>query len=853
VAEEDKPIQPAIVAGLIVATCLAVAHHLWFWSWTIEDAAISYAFAQNIAAGHGPVPFPGGEFVEGYSNPTWVALLALLALVKIPPESAAAALQLVLGAAAVPLAFLLAQELTRWQRPALALFAAFVVATNSQLAHWGSSGLENALFVALLTSGLWLLARELRGASGVRSALPFLLLAGTRPEGVAYAAVAIAIRLLLRTEKRSSFLWFAALGLPFAGYQAARFAAFGWEFPTTYYAKRMTTGGQALDWSAEGWRYLRNWGHVCWHTYLSPVYLAAMVPLAASGLRRGLALAGIALAAVVAVDTQTAVLGGPVLPLLIVGLAVALPLTRPQDERTPVLLLCWTTCATGLSFAVWAGGDWMSNWRWMSLISIPLAVCFAAGADGFAQEASARLGKRAGIGTMVVLLILVALPNLWRSSVARLDTTPRSVSNRVRYMQSVAERLHIRDQVVSLDIDQGAHLLWSGFQMMDLAGLIDVPFAQHKFQPEFMREYVFEERRPHFVHLHNKWEQRSKLKNLPEWHRDYVEIPGYRVGAGAFHIGNHIRRDLIFSQDWPYRYGRRFQTDNGVTLEGWVIPSPMVGTGRNLYLEAAFSTSASAISTRDFRVVAFLADAHGVAVSWDLAPGYDWVTPDHWAQDEIFHGRWTLPIPEGTKRAQYDLGFVVFDAAGAVIPLRHNRASTGPMPILPPEEAHFAVGEVAFPAAVTVAELAKRAAAAKRDRDRAHTATDKSDCKRAEAAWFQATKHRAGEKAWEAEHRPSIAAKIAHCWGRLAAEDKKRAVRHLARARRWDASSPILQEVGGPLADRLYSRGKAAWQRDSCEPAYRMMNQVLEIDPTRAWARRYAEKARACRLKLRPR
>ena len=42
-----------------------------------DDAWISVRYAENLAAGHGPVWNPGGPRVEGYSNPALVALEAL--------------------------------------------------------------------------------------------------------------------------------------------------------------------------------------------------------------------------------------------------------------------------------------------------------------------------------------------------------------------------------------------------------------------------------------------------------------------------------------------------------------------------------------------------------------------------------------------------------------------------------------------------------------------------------------------------------------------------------------------------------------------------------------------------------
>src|SRR5689334_8056810 len=47
-------------------------------SWTTEDAFIDFRVVQHLLAGHGPI-FNLGERVEAYTNPLWVAILAILA------------------------------------------------------------------------------------------------------------------------------------------------------------------------------------------------------------------------------------------------------------------------------------------------------------------------------------------------------------------------------------------------------------------------------------------------------------------------------------------------------------------------------------------------------------------------------------------------------------------------------------------------------------------------------------------------------------------------------------------------------------------------------------------------------
>ena len=49
-----------------------------------DDAMISMRFAKNLAHGYGLVWNPGGERIEGYTNPLWVVFMALFHLFPIP-------------------------------------------------------------------------------------------------------------------------------------------------------------------------------------------------------------------------------------------------------------------------------------------------------------------------------------------------------------------------------------------------------------------------------------------------------------------------------------------------------------------------------------------------------------------------------------------------------------------------------------------------------------------------------------------------------------------------------------------------------------------------------------------------
>ncbi len=61
-------------AAFIYRTSTVVRGERYFL--LLDDAMISMTYARNLAHGAGAVWFPGGEYVQGYSNPLWMLLMA---------------------------------------------------------------------------------------------------------------------------------------------------------------------------------------------------------------------------------------------------------------------------------------------------------------------------------------------------------------------------------------------------------------------------------------------------------------------------------------------------------------------------------------------------------------------------------------------------------------------------------------------------------------------------------------------------------------------------------------------------------------------------------------------------------
>lgn len=135
--------------GFAAALVLLGALQTWYWSWTVDDAYITYRYAENLAAGHGAV-FNPGERVEGYTNFLWMLLLAGFHAGGIDTEPASKVLGALCGAGTVLLTLLLARRLSgdRWTLATLA--APVLLASTPTFAAWTVAGLETPLFTLLL-------------------------------------------------------------------------------------------------------------------------------------------------------------------------------------------------------------------------------------------------------------------------------------------------------------------------------------------------------------------------------------------------------------------------------------------------------------------------------------------------------------------------------------------------------------------------------------------------------------------------------------------------------------------------------------------------------------------------------
>ena len=214
--DRPKPVgtPTAVVAAVAAAVFLGLCWVLR--GFVTDDAWISVRYAENLARGHGPVWNPGGERVEGYSNPALVAVEALADLAGWSSLSAARSLGVACGVACV-VAVLVRGRVLVGGRAAAA--GSVLTACSAPFALWAVGGLETLPVALVVTLAVLELARPDGGraavAAGLLAVLPWL-----RPEGVVVAgAVVLASEAagLWRPARRAATLrrltWLAGLPL----------------------------------------------------------------------------------------------------------------------------------------------------------------------------------------------------------------------------------------------------------------------------------------------------------------------------------------------------------------------------------------------------------------------------------------------------------------------------------------------------------------------------------------------------------------------------------------------------------------------------------------------------------------
>ncbi len=123
-----------------------------------DDAMISMRYARNLANGYGLVWNPGGERVEGYTNPLWVLYMSVVHLLPVSQAKVSAVVQVTAALfllLTLWFVYRIAYELAGGSM-AVSLGAVALTAFYYPINNWALQGLEVGALVCLTTGCSWL-------------------------------------------------------------------------------------------------------------------------------------------------------------------------------------------------------------------------------------------------------------------------------------------------------------------------------------------------------------------------------------------------------------------------------------------------------------------------------------------------------------------------------------------------------------------------------------------------------------------------------------------------------------------------------------------------------------------------
>lgn len=665
-----------IIFLLLAATGAAYALH---WSFTIDDAAISFSYARNLAQGFGlGALYPGAARVAGYSNLLWVILLAGGARLGIEALVVSKILGLVFSLGTV---FLLYFTLRPYLRYKWLLLGVALLPLSLTFSFWAASGLENSLYAFLILLSVYFLLREeaaenaSRGILPVGSALSLILVGMTRPDGLVYALAGLGFKVLAlglrivgkQTERKALRMnftrllaWLGMFGLGYGLFRAWHYWYFAAWWPNPIYAK---AGWYGTDLSRvwfepNGWVYLRS--------YFRSFAAVGIVPaLLLGGLAslRGpqrifplFALAALALPLYTPDWMLNFRFVFPFIPFEVALLALAadqilawLEKIRPLLHRLRINKQNPPPSAVGIQ-------PLKPGEVSLALLAAGLAIWFGIGAARFAWANLRQTQRQLACGYQPLAET--------RCLDGRMYWTIGEVNQQYAELSKFAAQLGLEDPLYMIP-DIGATSYVQNKRILDLAGLGDYQIARIQ-EEALLKMYIFEEQRPDFILTHGAWTRRSNLTAYQAFWENYlpVELGGKAAQAQASNSsqpvdGTFVRRDRVIvtlNQVLPGEEAPLAELAPGFTL------AAIQNQASGLDLFWQIDPLIGQVGYQSAR----LEKIGGEVIFEIIDPiGYGWLTGNAWSDGEVI--RQHLALPVGLPPGEYKLQIRLVNDQGQTI------------------------------------------------------------------------------------------------------------------------------------------------------------------------------------------
>lgn len=510
--------------------------HAWlFKKWIIDDAAISFVYARNLADGFGLVAQPGTTAVEGFSNPLWVFMMVPFYLLKVfDPIVTPKVIAFVLVAISywvVSDTFKNVENMSK-----LILFGLILVSLNTSFVTWTISGLENPLYLLLIVTLFRLIYMQiyrdlldyrLTSATGFTTGL----IALTRPDGIVFSVIFILLAGWFIFQKRFAWknmithicLYLVALGVVYGGYLMFRYFYFGDLLPNTYLVK----GGPTIE------------------TVLRILTFAPEIREKLLSLVSGLIISNNLLTS-----------------LLIFSFFFIVVFLLKTRKFTAELTLLLLFLLTSLFIYLLLPLDWMPEFRFATPFIFFVYLFGFMTLNGVIESLQLN-AKHCGTISIIGIYILIAC-----SFSIYIPRTKAMIEKPVASLESVAgyfgygynyfaERLKIDYNQASILVpDVGGAYYYSKMKVYDLGGLTDKTIAETLGKDsERLHNYVFDEIKPTLIHTHQWFTYAANLNADPRFREQYVPIVEKEdqwvkeIYGVSMMSGDYVRKDAIIGNE----------------------------------------------------------------------------------------------------------------------------------------------------------------------------------------------------------------------------------------------------------------------------------------------------------------
>jgi hypothetical protein len=484
--------------------------------WQVDDAAISFSYANNLSSTGQLIAQTNQMPVEGFSNPLWVFILAIIFRLGFDYHIVPYICSFLLCITALRIIFF--QSISPETKIAFGV-AGLMLVIQPSILIWAFSGLENAVFLYV---GTELLLRCFDLAFG-RITTSGSVVAGffasaiilSRPDGIVYLALFPMVAIFSNKVKYHQLILATTLPIiTLVLYECFRLYYFNDWLPNTYYAKGGVTGSRIFE-----------------IILMGPVVFKKLGSLLGSLFGFSAAFwGGIATAQLVESSWSRGYKTVLIPPLTMLFLAVLVYLLLPED--------------------------WMGEQRFATLFYPASCLVISIALITSIFHATFR----------VVLIAVFLLFSTWYS-VTRMQhfidnpaISIDEVEEHSRKFESWALKLGMsRASLMTADV--GGLLLRNKLDVVDSGMLCDKTIAEaigesnKKNDMQRFYNYVFDVKKPTFIstRAYHSWLQH--LDNDPRFRRDYIALREYKDNwilhryGEEMYSGDYVRKDQLQSSE----------------------------------------------------------------------------------------------------------------------------------------------------------------------------------------------------------------------------------------------------------------------------------------------------------------